>query len=99
MESSFVPAQELRRLVQKESDRVQRVADWLDSAKQRLAEGMPEEAEARLAKGIDAEPSNKQARALLEQAANQKPERERRPPPPHKMQPASTLVPLQKDSY
>ncbi len=50
MESSFVPAQELRRLVQKESDRVQRVADWLDSAKQRLAEGMPEEAEALLAK-------------------------------------------------
>src|SRR6266481_7672830 len=63
MDSSFEPAQELRRLVQKELDRVQRVADWLDGVKHRLAEGMPEEAEALLAKVIDAEPLNKQASA------------------------------------
>ncbi len=96
MESSFVPAQELRRLVQKESDRVQRVADWLDSAKQRLAEGMPEEAEALLAKVIDAEPSNKQARALLEQASKQKAERERRLQLIEKMQAARSLWTQQK---
>jgi serine/threonine protein kinase len=96
MESSFVPAQELRRLVQKESDRVQRVADWLDSAKQRLAEGMPEEAEALLAKAIDAEPSNKQARALLEQASKQKAERERRLQLIEKMQAARSLWTQQK---
>src|SRR5260370_20838278 len=79
MESSFVPAEELRRLVQKESDRVQRVADWLDSAKQRLAEGMPEEAEALLAKVIDGQPSHKKTRATLGRASQEKTKRQPRP--------------------
>ena len=96
MDSSFEPAQELRRSVQKELDRVQRVADWLDGAKQRLAEGMPEEAEALLAKVIDAEPSNKQARMLLEQASKQKAERERRLQLIEKMQAARSLWTRQK---
>jgi len=96
MDSSFEPAQELRRLVQKELDRVQRVADWLDGAKQRLAEGMPEEAEALLAKVIDAEPLNKQASALQEQASKQKTERERRLQLIEKMQAARSLWTQQK---
>src|SRR5260370_14717038 len=79
IESSFGPALELRRLVQEQLDRVQRVAEWLASARQRLAEGMPEEAEALLAKVIDAEPSNKQAGALQQPAAKQKAEAQRPP--------------------
>ncbi len=96
MESSFGPALELRRLVQEELDRVQRVAEWLDSARQRLAEGMPEEAEALLAKVIDAEPSNKQAGALQQQAAKQKAERQRRLQLIEKMQAARSLWTQQK---
>ena len=59
IDSNFVPAQELLSLVQKEMERVQRVADWLDRAKQLIAEGMPEDAEALLAKVLEAEPGNK----------------------------------------
>jgi hypothetical protein len=82
--------------VQKELDRVQRVADWLDGVKQRLAEGMPEEAEALLAKVIDAEPLNKQASALQEQVSKQKAERERRLQLIEKMQEARSLWTQQK---
>ena len=96
MDSSFAPAQELRRLVQKELDRVQRVADWLDGVKHRLAEGMPEEAEALLAKVIDAEPLNKQASALQEQVSKQKAEREQRLQLIEKMQEARSLWTQQK---
>jgi uncharacterized protein YbaR (Trm112 family) len=78
MDSSFEPAQELQRSIQKELDRVQRVADWLDGAKQRLAEGMPDEAETLLAKVIEFEPANRQANKLMEQAAEEKKERQRR---------------------
>jgi len=96
MDSSFAPAQELRRLVQKELDRVQRVADWLDGVKHRLAEGMPEEAEALLAKVIDAEPLNKQASALQEQVSKQKAERAQRLQLIEKMQEARSLWTQQK---
>src|SRR5260370_7980874 len=78
IESSFGPALELRRLVQEQLDRVQRVAEWLASARQRLAEGMPGEAEALLANVIESAPSHKQAGALQQQAAKQKAERQRR---------------------
>jgi serine/threonine protein kinase/predicted Zn-dependent protease len=96
MDSNFVPAQELRSLVQKEMERVQRVADWLDGAKQLIAEGMPEDAEALLAKVIDAEPANKRARALSEQALKQRAERERRLQLIEKMQTARSLWTQQK---
>jgi serine/threonine protein kinase len=96
MDSNFVPAQELRSLVQKEMERVQRVADWLDGAKQLIAEGMPEDAEALLAKVIDAEPANKRARALSEQALKQRAERERRLQLIEKMQAARSLWTQQK---
>jgi uncharacterized protein YbaR (Trm112 family) len=78
MDSSFAPAHELQRSIQKELDRVQRVADWLDGAKQRLAEGLPDEAETLLAKVIEIEPANKQVNKLLQQAAEEKKERQRR---------------------
>src|SRR5260370_37070267 len=96
MECRSGPALEVRRLVQEELGRVQRVAEWLDSARQRLAEGMPEEAEALLAKVIDAEPSNKQAGALQQQAAKQKAERQRRLQLIEKKQAARSLWTQQK---
>jgi hypothetical protein len=96
LDSSFEPAQELQRLVQKELDRVQRLADWLDGAKQRLAEGLPEEAEALLAKVIESEPKNKQAKALLDQASREKAERKRHVEFVEKMQAARNLWTQQK---
>jgi len=96
MDSNFVPAQELRSLVQKEMERVQRVADWLDRAKQLIAEGMPEDAETLLAKVIEAEPGNKRARTLGEQALKQRAERERRLQLIEKMQAARSLWTQQK---
>jgi serine/threonine protein kinase len=96
MDSGFLPAQELQSLVQKEMERVQRVADWLDRAKQLIAEGMPEDAEALLAKVIEAEPANKRARTLSEQALKQRTERERRLQLIEKMQTARSLWTQQK---
>jgi uncharacterized protein YbaR (Trm112 family) len=98
MDSSFEPAQELQRSIQKELDRVQRVADWLDGAKQRLAEGMPDEAETLLAKVIEVEPANKQANKLLAQAAEEKKERQRRLELIERMQGARGLWTQQKYS-
>jgi uncharacterized protein YbaR (Trm112 family) len=98
MDSSFEPAQELQRSIQQELDRVQRVADWLDGAKQRLAEGMPDEAETLLAKVIEVEPANKQANKLLEQAAEEKKERQRRLELIERMQGARGLWTQQKYS-
>jgi len=96
MDSSFLPAQELRNLVQEEIERVQRVADWLDGAKQLIAEGMPEDAEMLLAKVFDAEPSNKRAGELKQEALKQRAERKRRLELIEKMQAARSLWTQQK---
>jgi tetratricopeptide (TPR) repeat protein len=96
MDSSFLPAQELRNLVQQEIDRVQRVADWLDGAKQLIAEGMPEDAEMLLVKVLDAEPSNKGAGELKQEALKQRAERKRRLELIEKMQAARSLWTQQK---
>ena len=57
---------------------------------------MPEDAEALLAKVIEAEPANKRARALSEQALKQRAERERRLQLIEKMQTARSLWTQQK---
>jgi serine/threonine protein kinase/uncharacterized protein YbaR (Trm112 family) len=98
MDSSFEPARELQRSIQKELDRVQQVADWLDGAKQRLAEGLPDEAETLLAKVIEIEPANKQVNKLLHQAAEEKKERQRRLELIERMQEARGLWTQQKYS-
>ena len=98
MDSSFEPAHDLERSIQKELDRVQRVTDWIDGAKQHLAEGMPDEAEALLAKVIEVEPANTQANKLLEQAAKEKKERQRRLELIERMQGARGLWTQQKYS-
>jgi len=78
LDSGFAPAQELQRIVREELERAQLVIGWLQTAKQHLAEGLPEEAEALVAKVLQAEPSNQQAVALQEQVAKEKAERQKR---------------------
>ena len=78
LDASFEPAQELQRRVQQELDRSQLVAEYLEASKLRLAEGMPEEAEALLSKVAELEPSNKLARVLQQQVIKEKAQRERR---------------------
>jgi uncharacterized protein YbaR (Trm112 family) len=78
LDSTFVPAQELRRVVGEELDRARIRAECLEAAKQRLAEGLPEEAEALLAKVLQTEPNNKQALALQQQVHAEQAERQKR---------------------
>jgi serine/threonine protein kinase len=78
LDALFEPAQELQRRVQQELDRSQLVAEYLEASKLRLADGMPEEAEALLSKVAELEPSNKLARVLQQQVIKEKAQRERR---------------------
>jgi hypothetical protein len=78
LDSRFEPAQELQREVLQHIDHARRIAEWIEAAKQRLAEGLPEEAEALLATVLAEEPSNEQAAALRQQASREKAERQRR---------------------
>jgi hypothetical protein len=78
LDSSFEPAQELRRVVRQELDRAEWIAGWLKAAKQRLAEGLPDEAEALVARVLEAEPSNEKAAALQQQVIQEKADRQKR---------------------
>ncbi len=78
LDSTFVPAQDLERAILKELDRARLLAEWLETAKQHLAEGMPDEAEVLLAKVLQAEPSHAQASNLQQQVIKEKAEREKR---------------------
>jgi len=78
LDTNFEAAQELKHRVQQELDRFQLIAEYLDTAKLRLAEGLPEMAEEPLAKVLKLEPSNKSAKALQEQVERDKALRERR---------------------
>jgi hypothetical protein len=77
-DSTFIAARELQRAVLEELERARLLAEWLESAKQRVAEGMPDEAEVLLAKVLQADPSHAQAAALQQQVTKEKTERERR---------------------
>jgi eukaryotic-like serine/threonine-protein kinase len=78
LDSTFEPAQELQRVVGEEIDRARMRAECLEAAKQRLAEGLPDEAEVLLAKVLQAEPTNKQALTLQQQVYGEKAERQKR---------------------
>ncbi len=78
LDSTFEPAQELQLIVQQQIERARLVAEWVDAAKQQLAEGLPDEAEALVAKALEADPSNRQAVALHQQVLQEKAERQRR---------------------
>jgi serine/threonine-protein kinase len=91
LDSVFEPAQELRRQIEKEMERARQVAEWLEAARQRLAEGVPEEAEKLLAEVLGLEPSNAQALALGQQVIQAKEERQKRTRLFEQLQAARTL--------
>ena len=91
LDSAFTAAIDLQLKVQEEFNRAQAIAEWLQSSKQRLAEGMPEEAEALLAKILELEPSHRQAKSLMGQVATEKAERQKRLQLLEKMQQARGL--------
>ncbi|MFI5110149.1 MAG: protein kinase [Terriglobales bacterium] len=78
LDSQFEPAHELQQEVKREIERRQQVRDYLESAKQQLAEGLPDEAEAVLLKATEADPSNQQLLALQQQVLEEKQRRQRR---------------------
>ncbi len=78
LDSNFEPALELQRRVQQEFDRSQLISQYLEDAKLRMVEGVPEEAEEFLLKVLQLDPSNEQAKVLQGQVAKEKAERERR---------------------
>jgi hypothetical protein len=96
LDSTFEQAQDLEKQIQRELDRAQIVAEWLQASGQRLAEGMPDEAEELLAKVLEMEPTNKQAKVLLQQTISEKAERQRRLRLLEKMQEARGLWTRQK---
>ena len=91
LDPGFEPAQELQKLVQQELDRAQIISECLQGSRQRIAEGMPDEAELLLRNVLELDPSNKQAFALQEQVQNEKAERQRRLWLLEKMQEARVL--------
>jgi serine/threonine protein kinase len=78
LDSSFEPAQELGQVVRKELERAELIAGWLKAAKHRIAEGLPDEAEALVAMVLAAEPANQQASALQQQVIQEKADRQKR---------------------
>jgi hypothetical protein len=95
LDTSFEAAQDLKQRVQKELDRSQLIAQYLNTAKLRLAEGQPEMAEEPLAKVMQLEPSNKTAQVLREQVERDKLQRERRQRLLEKLQQARSLWTVQ----
>jgi hypothetical protein len=78
LDSSFEPAQEFHRIIRQELDRAQLIADWLQTAKEKLAEGSPDEAELLVAKVLQTEPANEQAVHIQQQVTQDKAERQKR---------------------
>ena len=78
LDSSFDPAQELNRVIRQELDRAQLIAGWLQSAKEKMAEGLPDEADLLVGKVLQAEPDNEQAIHIQQQVTQEKADRQRR---------------------
>jgi serine/threonine protein kinase len=78
LDSSFEPAQELRREVQREMARLREVNEWLQLLRQHMVEGLPEEAEVLLAKVQEADPGNAQLPGLRQQLAEERARRQKR---------------------
>ncbi|MGA9797672.1 MAG: protein kinase [Terriglobales bacterium] len=95
LDTNFEAAQELKKRVQQELDRYRLIAEYLDTAKLRLAEGLPEMAEEPLAKVLQLEPSNKTAQVLLDQVEKDKRQRERRQRLLERLQQARSLWTVQ----
>jgi eukaryotic-like serine/threonine-protein kinase len=91
LDSTFEPGQALSKEVQQEINRARQLAEWIEAAKQRLAQGMLEEAEELLSKVLEGESANPQARSLQLQVSHEKAERLKRLRLSEKMQQARGL--------
>jgi len=78
LDSQFGPALELQKDVQQQIQRLRLANQHLQSARQYLVEGMPEEAEAELGKVRKVDASNRQLAALEQQVLQEKERRRRR---------------------
>ena len=77
LDSSFVAAEDLQRAILNELERARLIAEWLETAKQHLAEGLPDDAETLLARILEAEPSNPQAQNLRQLVLKERVDREK----------------------
>ena len=77
LDSTFEPAQELLRNTQKEASRAKLVKEKLQSARQRLAEGLLDDVENLIAPVLEREPANPQALALQEQVLEERTRRQK----------------------
>jgi predicted Zn-dependent protease len=91
MDSTYAPAVELKKEAQEELARIQQVAQWMQAAGQRLAEGVPDEAEKLLGRVFEIEPGNARAKELQGQVDAERAERARRARFVAKMQEARGL--------
>jgi serine/threonine-protein kinase len=78
LDSQFAPARELRQEIQREIERLELVRQYLESARQRFAEGLPDEAENLLLKAKEADPANQQVLELQQQVLQEKERRRKR---------------------
>jgi len=77
LDSTFRPAESLQRAIQSELERARLTAEWLDAARQQLAEGLPDDAESLLAKILEIDPGNAHVQTLQQLVLKQKTEREK----------------------
>jgi tetratricopeptide (TPR) repeat protein/predicted Ser/Thr protein kinase len=78
LDSQFQPARVLQQETEQEINRLHLAQQYLESARQRFVEGMPEEAEALLLKVEEVDPSNPQLPALQRQVLQEKERRQKR---------------------
>jgi eukaryotic-like serine/threonine-protein kinase len=77
LDSTFQPAESLQRAIQSELEHARLIAEWLDAARQHLAEGLPDDAESLLAKVLEMDPRNAQVQTLQQLVLKEKTEREK----------------------
>jgi serine/threonine protein kinase len=77
LDSQFKPACELQQEIQREIKRAESIRELVQSAKHRLVEGLPDEAEGLLLKIREADPSNQQLPALQQQISEERDRRQK----------------------
>jgi eukaryotic-like serine/threonine-protein kinase len=77
LDSTFRPAESLQRAIQAELERARLIAEWLDAARQQLAEGLPDDAESLLAKVLEIDAGNAHVQTLQQLVLKQKTESEK----------------------
>jgi serine/threonine protein kinase len=78
LDSSYEPGQALLKQVHEEIDRARQVAEWIETAKHRLAQGILEEVEELLSRVLEVRPTDTQAMTLQLQVHSEKAERQKR---------------------